>query len=49
MKQLIAILVLGIFIAIYTFGYYLNSNTKKPKNCKQINCEGCKINCNKEG
>lgn len=49
MKYLIAIVIIGVFVSIYVVGYYLNGKTKKPENCKQIDCEGCKINCNKRG
>lgn len=49
MEYLIAILVLVVFVAIYVLSYLFNANTKKPDNCKQIDCQGCKINCNKKG
>jgi hypothetical protein len=49
MKYLISILIMAILIAIYVLGYCLNSKTKKPDNCKQIECEGCKLDCNKRG
>lgn len=49
MEYLISIFTIGIFVIIYVLGYYLNSKTKKPENCKEIDCQGCKINCNKRG
>lgn len=47
MKYLIAIAVLAVLIAIYTCGYILNNKISKPENCKDIDCNGCKLTCNK--
>lgn len=49
MNYLIALLTLIIFIGLYIGAYYLNSKIDRPKTCKELKCEGCKLNCDKRG
>ena len=44
-----ALLILVILLGIYILAYYLNSKTKKPENCKELDCAGCKLDCYKKG
>lgn len=47
MKYVIASAILiGLFI-LYVIFYIMNSKTDKPKECKDIECNICKLNCNK--
>jgi hypothetical protein len=47
MNYIISILVLFIFIGLYVVIYLSNSKIKKPKCSKDIECNGCNLNCNK--
>ena len=47
MKIVISILVLVVLISLYIAAYLLNKRVSKPSNCKEINCEGCKLDCYK--
>ncbi len=49
MKYLIALIILIILITLYVLAYLFNSKVDKPSNCKELTCEGCKLNCNKRG
>ena len=49
MKYCIAIVILVVLTAIYVGGYLLNNKIDKPSNCKDIDCQGCSLNCNKRG
>ena len=47
MNYIFAFLVISVLITVYIFGYLLNNNISKPENCKEIECQGCRLNCDK--
>lgn len=49
MKFLIAFLLLIVFIGLYIVAYLLNLKVNKPTNCKNLECNVCKLSCNKRG
>lgn len=38
----IAVVVTIAIIGVYVWSYKLNENTKKPENCEDLECTGCK-------
>ena len=47
MKYIIATAILiGLFI-LYVVFYIMNSKTDKPEGCLEVDCNICKLNCNK--
>ena len=49
MKFLIALVILTIFIGLYTLAYLVNKRVNKPEGCKDLECNKCKLNCNRRG
>ena len=47
MKYIVPIIILVILFGLYCVIYLYNSKVEKPKNCKDIECNGCNLNCHK--
>jgi len=41
-EYVIAISIVILIVGVYILSYYLNSKTKKPENCEDIECNSCK-------
>lgn len=48
MKAIISVIVLLVFVAIYSVSYIINNKIEKPKNCKELECEICSLDCYKK-
>ena len=47
MKYLIAIIILVVLFVGYILLYISNSKVEKPKDCKDIKCNGCMLECSR--
>ena len=49
MKYISVVLILIVLLGLYVSIFLLNNKVKKPDNCKDLECKGCNLNCNKRG